>query len=313
MRINLSKFLSSFLLAGVVMTGFAGAANSGTNNAQAKKNKPTKVRNPNDRLAKVGDKVIVEDDLQKAMSTIPGELAGKFPEDEMKITVLRNVIRQQLLLNAAKLAHMGQDPAVKREINAAIDKVISQAFLMKILQSRVTESAIRSRYEKMINKFKNEKEVKVCLILTDTEEKAKQAISELNANKDFKKVASKYSILPEQAKVRAAEGIFVLKMALPTEVRTQVEKLKKNEFTKTPIKSEGGYYIAKFIEDRAAKMPTIQESAQHLQMLLIQEETDKYLSELEKQSKIIYYDKEYEEGLKIQEKRMQEAKAKAAF
>lgn len=297
-------------------------------------NNEATVTNPNATVAKVGQWVIKERDILKAAAAIPADLAKNFTEMQFKATILKNLIRQYLLKNEAKLAHVEQDPKTKKEMQQAAENVAAHAYLDKALQSRITDAAITQRYKQIVKQLGQEKELNVSLIVCQTEEKGKQASAELASGKDFKDVAMKYSDLPEQTRFEAAKGMFVWKMVLPQEVRkvldpmqktleeekaklesgkitkADFDKIKKGLYTKAPIKTNTGIYLVKLNDVRAAKVPSIQQFAPHIRSLLLQEQREQFLSDLEKKATIIYYNKEYEREITAQEKLMTEARRK---
>lgn len=266
--------------------------------------------NPNTVVAKVGDSTITELDILRAASAIPADLAKNFTELQFKATILRNLIRQYLLKSEAKLAHMEQNPDVKKEMQKAAESVAAQAYLTRVLQSRVTDATIRQRYNQVVTQFKNEKEYKVALIICDKEAAANGAIADLKKGKSFKDAAVKHSILPDSVKVKAAEGMFVLKMVLPKEVQKSLDSMKKGDYSRDPIKTDSGIYVIKLLDIRPAKVPSVQEMAPHLRTLLIQEQTEVFLADLEKKVSVKYYNKDYEREIAAQAKMISEARKK---
>lgn len=337
MKLNLYKNLRSIL--GSLIMGFLAMSVSDLNAKAEKKpeaavNNEAAVTNPNATVAKVGQWVVKERDILKAASAIPADLAKNFTEIQFKATILKNLIRQYLLKNEAKLAHMEQDPKTKKEMQQAAENVAAHAYLDKALQSRITDAAITQRYKQIVKQLGKEKELNVGLIVCQTEAKGKQAAAEIASGKDFKDVAVKYSDLPEQTKAEAAKGMFVWKMVLPQEVRTildpmqktleegkaklesgkitkaDFDKIKKGLYTTAPVKTNTGIYLVQLNDVRAAKVPSIQQFAPHIRSLLLQEQREQFLSDLEKKATIIYYNKEYEKEIVAQEKVMIEARKK---
>lgn len=323
MRTSFGKNLGKFLMVAFLVTTF-GMPKQG--NAAAKNNTATKENaaakngagadnapiNPNAVVAKVFKELIKESDISKALSAIPAEITKNLTTKQLRAAVLKNLIRQALLTSEAKLAHMDKDASVKKDMQAAADAVASQAYMRKILQSRVTSAAIEQYYQKFAAQLKGQKEYKVGLIVCKDEDTAKKALSEMAKGTDFKVVASKYSGLPDQVKERAAEGMFIIKMMLPPEVQKAVDSMKNNDYTKTAIKTTSGMYIVKLFDTRPMKVPTLQELAGHIRGLLMQEQTEKFLSDLEKKANVVIYDEEYKKEMEAQEKAINSARQQAA-
>lgn len=317
MRTSFGKNLGKFLMVTFLVTAFgapkqnstAAKNNAAAGNAAGEVGAPI---NPNAVVAKVSKELIKESDISKAISAIPPEITKNLTIKQLRAAVLKNLIRQSLLTSEAKSAHMDKDAAVKKDMQAAADAVASQAYMRKILQSRVTASAIEQYYQKFSAQLKGQKEYKVGLIVCKDDATAKKALAELAKGDDFKAVASKYSGLPDQVKERAAEGMFIIKMMLPQEVQKAVDSMKNNDYTKTAIKTTSGMYIVKLFDTRPMKVPTLQELAGHIRGLLMQEQTEKFLSDLEKKANVTIYDEEYKKEMEAQEKAINSAKQQAA-
>lgn len=267
--------------------------------------------NPNAPVVKVGGSVIKESDITEAINQLPAELIANLTEPQVRAVVLKSLIREKLLQREADTAHIEQDASVKRRMSIAAKKVAADAYLKKVVDARVTDIAVRQRYQKVAEKFKEQKEYKLSLIVCDTKAKADDAIKELK-NKSFADVAKKFSVLPDNLKDKAAEGTFIYGMLLPQEVLKQLESLKDGESSKTAIKTKNGFYIFKRLGVRQAKVPSIQELASHIKTALKREQVELYFVDLEKKSTITYYNEDYKREIAEQDRMMAEARRSAS-
>jgi peptidyl-prolyl cis-trans isomerase C len=107
--------------------------------------------------------------------------------------LLDRAVDHEALVTMARRNGMAEDPVVKREIQAANDRILEAAYLGAVAAPKVTEQAIRARYDQQYAKRPAAEEVHARHILVATEEDANRLLEALRRGADFVTLASQYS------------------------------------------------------------------------------------------------------------------------
>ena len=143
-----------------------------------------------------------------------------------------NEVRQQLSLNY-KRGKAVNDYVEKNVKEEEIKKYYDEKVFGKIKASHILISV--NVKDGATDEEKQEAENKAL-------EKAKKVIKELNSGKKFKDLAKKYSDDKSNASNGGDLGYFQLD-SMVEEFSNAVKELKKNEYTKEPVKTQYGYHI----------------------------------------------------------------------
>ena len=130
--------------------------------------------------------------------------------------------------------------------------------------------------------------------------KANEVIEKLNKGEDFKKLAKKYSEDEKTAKNGGDLGYFSYDDMLE-EFSEATKKLKNNEYTKEPVKTELGYHI--ILKSKEKAKPKLSEVKKDIKEALKEEKLDndatlyyKTLSKIREENKIKWNDDELEKA-----------------
>jgi peptidyl-prolyl cis-trans isomerase C len=142
--------------------------------------------------------------------------------------------------------------------------------------------------QKQYDQFKAQmgtNEYKVRHILVDKEDEAKAFIDQLNKGADFAKLAKEKSKDPG-SKDNGGDldwgpaGRYVKPFA------DAVEKLKKGEITKTPVKTDFGYHVIQVEDIRPLKVPSFDEMKQQFRQRAQQQQIQKFVADLRAKAKV---------------------------
>ena len=153
-------------------------------------------------VARVNGAEIKRSDLVTAQQGL-SEQYRQVPLRTMFQPLLRQMINTMLIVRAARAQGMHDDPGVKQQVANMEGRILEQAYLKRIIESRVTEAALRKIYRNAVAAAAagSEVEVRARHILVKTEAEAMAVIDELRKNKaDFAELARTKSTGPSSAR-----------------------------------------------------------------------------------------------------------------
>ena len=147
----------------------------------------------------------------------------------------------------------------------------------------VSEADIKAEYDRIKAQL-GDKEYKVRHILVEKEEDAKAIIAKLDKGEKFATLA-KQSLDPG-SKERGGDLDWSSPNAYVPPFGEALTKLKKGEYTKTPVKSDFGYHVIQLDDTRPLTPPSFEEVKPQLQQRASQMQVEKLVRELREKAKV---------------------------
>jgi peptidyl-prolyl cis-trans isomerase C len=207
-------------------------------------------------------------DVANAISELPPSVSA-LPFTDLFPSVLEQLVRQQALVIRAQQQALDEDPAVRRKVKAAADRVMANELLRQEISGTITEQALLDRYNKDIANKPGPDEVHVRVIMAPTEEAAQAIIAELKAGADFGTVA-KRSSQDATAPVGGDLG-WMRPDGLNAEVGAVAFSMQPGQFTSFPFRSAGAWFIVKVEERRHQPTPSFAEVRERLVQAMLRE------------------------------------------
>jgi peptidyl-prolyl cis-trans isomerase C len=187
--------------------------------------------------------------------------------------LVERAITERALVNAARRQGLDKDPEVARRLRRAEDQELQQQLLSREIQGRVTEEAIRARYDRDIAGQQGEEEVHARHILVQTEAEAKQVLTDLQAGADFAELARQRSKDPG-SRDGGDLGWFKRGEMVP-EFAAAAFALQPGQLSPAPVHSPFGWHVIKLEERRRAPArPFDDDMKRELREKLLQEEVN---------------------------------------
>jgi parvulin-like peptidyl-prolyl isomerase len=234
----------------------------------------TSIAQTNKTYAVVNGEKIQASDIAIALRN-PQLNFDSIPKDQQK-NILKNIIEQKVLeQNAYKTKKITQSKEYKQELEKLKQNLAYQIWLRDFSKTvKVKVDKLKKYYDKNKSKFKKPLTLKASHILVSTKDEANKIIKELsktsNIKKAFTKLAKEKSTGPS-GQTGGELGWFTKDKMVP-EFSNAAEKLKKGEFTKTPVKTQFGYHII-YLDDRSpATTLTFDQVKQKLEQEFLQKE-----------------------------------------
>jgi peptidyl-prolyl cis-trans isomerase C len=227
-------------------------------------------------VAKVNGQEIHLSDLSDAVKSLPPQMQA-MPPTVLYPMLVDQLVDRQALLDEAKKAGLDKDPAVQKQMTAASDRALQTALISKEVGPKVTDEAVRARYDKDVAGKPGEEEVHARHILVPTEAEAKEIIAQLNKGADFSTLAKQHS--KDSGSPQGGDLGFFKKGDMVPEFAEAAFALKPGQFTQTPVHSQFGWHVIKVEERKQATAPSFEQAHDELRQKMIQEDVQKVLQQ----------------------------------
>jgi parvulin-like peptidyl-prolyl isomerase len=159
----------------------------------------------------------------------------------------------------------------------------------------VEEKDVRQNYQELKEMLVLPERVKVGHILVNTEEEARDVITELKEGADFQELAVQKSVDPSVAENKGIYDNVTKDSSFVEEFKEEAFRLSPGEFSHEPVKTQFGYHVLMCFEKRDASQASYEEVKDWLQEELLtekkQEKVMDYMESLRGAGRIMYNSK----------------------
>ena len=202
-----------------------------------------------------GDR-IYRSDVEDARGRLSAQLQ-QFPAEIVFGLLVNSLIDSKLASAAARAQSLHEDEGIRRQLMRIEDQILERAFLTRAIESRITEAAMKERYERMVRESGKTDEVHARHILVETEAQAAEIIVELEGGADFAEMAKSRSIGPSASK--GGDLGFFSRSQMVSELAEAAFAMGLNESSKVPVRTQFGWHVIRVEERRRAKSPMFEE------------------------------------------------------
>lgn len=213
------------------------------------------------------------------------EKQGRKVSNDMEENIIDRLIDLKVINQAAKRSGLLDDPKILTQAELSTQELIYTLYLQRyIVNNPVKNDEVKSEYEIFINNF-DDREFKASHILLKTKTQAQKIIAKLEENDNFSTLA-KESSMDESSKDNGGDLGWFEKRDMLEIIYDEVSKLKKGEFTKSPIQTQFGWHVIKLNDTREAPIPSFEDKKTELKTTLQKRKLKQHLDELRNQAKI---------------------------
>jgi peptidyl-prolyl cis-trans isomerase C len=234
-------------------------------------------------VAKVGDAPVYLIDLLQMMDDLPAQYR-QVPFQQIFPALLERAVDTKLLAAAARESDIAEDEDVQRRVQAAEDRVLSQAWLNTSIASQITDELIEERYASVSAEQAGGEEMRARHILLETEADATKVIDDLKAGADFAKLAEERSTGPSA--VEGGDLGWFGKGQMVPEFETATLALAPGKFTETPVQTQFGWHVILLEDKRTAEAPPLDQIRDQITANLTRELIEEKLEALREDAKI---------------------------
>ena len=211
-----------------------------------------------------------EEVLPPELRAMPGPMLLQMLPPEVKRQLVERAITERTLVNAARAMGLDKDAEVARRLRRAEDQELTQALLSREVQGRVTDAAIRARYDRDSANQQGEEEVRARHIRVQTETEAKNVLAQLQRGGDFAALARQHSQDPGSRD--GGDLGFFKKGDMVPEFANAAFALQAGQLSPAPVRSPFGWHIIKVEERRRASARPFDDVKQEIRDAMLQEE-----------------------------------------
>lgn len=228
-------------------------------------------------VARVNDAPVYLSQLLDMMDDLPPQYR-QMPFQQIYPALLGRAVDTALLAKAARASDVADQEMVKRRIQAAEDRVLSQAWLNRSITSEITDDAIAARYATFAAEQAGSEELRARHILLASEADAKAVIDDLKAGADFAKLAEERSTGPSA--VEGGDLGWFGKGQMVPEFEQAALALKPGAYTDAPVQTQFGWHVILLEDTRISEAPPLEQVRDQLTAEMTRELIEKRLAEL---------------------------------
>lgn len=209
---------------------------------------------------------------------------GATDSAELQAAVKEELVRREILAQEAKKKGLDKNPNIQGQIELAKQAVLIRALLSEHVKANpVSDAQLKSEYELIKNNL-GSTEYKARHVLVEKEEDAKAIIAKLDKGEKFAELA-KQSKDPG-SKDKGGELGWSSPNAYVKPFGEALAKLKKGEYTKTPVKSDFGYHVIQLDDSRPMTPPPFEQVKPQLQQRASQQVVENLVKDLRSKAKV---------------------------
>lgn len=203
-------------------------------------------------LARIDGTVITEKDFLSRVMLL-AERSRKALDKEK---FMNKLLDEELLIREAQRMNLHENEDYRIRVETYKKELLVNLYLQQYLKEKNTEESQKKYYEDNRDKFMSPEMVRISIILSKTENEAKEILKKAKDGGDFQELAKKYSKDPSSLK--GGDFGFRAKKGLRKDFADVAFSMKKGDIS-APIKLDEGYYIIKLTDYQPERIATFEE------------------------------------------------------
>lgn len=203
---------------------------------------------------------------------------------ELKNAIKEELVRREILSQEAKKKGLDKKPEIVGQMELAKQAVLIRAFLADYVRTHpITDDQLKKDYD-AIKAQLGSTEFKARHVLVETEDEAKAIIAKLEKGDKFADLA-KQSKDPG-SKDSGGELGWSSPNSYVKPFAEALQKLKKGEYTKQPVKTDFGYHVILLDDTRPSNPPAFDQVKPQLQQRANQQMVEQLIKDLRAKAKV---------------------------
>ena len=238
---------------------------------------------PNQVVAEINGKNVTRQQVIDSASDLPAQVRAQI--DLIFPQLVDRYIGLTLIGAEGRRQNLAEDPEVKKQLADAEELAIRQAYVGKVLKEKVTEAAMRARYDEKVKELADIEEVRAQHILVASEDDAKAIIASLKGGADFAALAKEKST-DKGSGANGGELGWFTKEVMVKEFSDAAFAMKPGEISAEPVKSQFGWHVIQVSERRKKQPPSFEEMRPEIQTDLSEAAIQEVVQELRKAANV---------------------------
>jgi peptidyl-prolyl cis-trans isomerase C len=236
--------------------------------------------------ARVGKDTIYASDVKRE-AVAQGLIGENEPLDvgsDLFKRVLDQVVDQKLLAREAERRNLDDDPAARRRLSAARERILGDMLVEQVVEGAVNEDAVKALYADQRRLSKTSEEVRARQIVTASPEQAQAVLRLLAAGASFEQLALERST-DQATRFNGGDlGYFTFDV-MPEQYAVALRGARPGQ-TVGPFQTEAGWVVLK-VEDRRPEQPlTLEEARPQIVRFLTYDRIRQLLEDLRARAEI---------------------------
>ena len=203
---------------------------------------------------------------------------GRPDSPDLRRAIKEELINREIMMQEASKLGLAKLLDVETQLEFAKQNVMVRAYIQDYFKrNAITDTQVAAEYAKIKGEL-GEKEYRTRHILVKTEDIAKGIITKLKAKGKFEDLA-RVSEDPG-SKDKGGDLDWATPATFVPEFTQAMMKLKKGEFTDTPVKSQFGFHVIRLDDVRDTQLPSIEEAKPRILEVLQRNQFEKMLADL---------------------------------
>ncbi len=234
-------------------------------------------------VAKVNGKEIPQSRADFVVKTNVAQ--GQPDTPDLRARVREVLIRNEILSQEAVKKGLDKTPDFVSQLELNRQEALVNAYIQDFIKGNaVGDDAIKAEYDRAKSQA-GDKEYKARHILVKDENEAKQIIAQLKEGGSFEKIAAQKSE-DQGSKDKGGDLDWAPGGGYVPAFSDALKKLKKGQLTDTAVQTQFGWHVIKLDDERAMKIPPIEEVKGQILQGLQRQQIDKLLTDLRGKAKI---------------------------
>jgi peptidyl-prolyl cis-trans isomerase C len=226
-----------------------------------------------------GEEIRLEDVMAAAAEAMPPELRAVPPATlramlppQVFEQLVDRAITDRAMVLAARAAGLDRDEELRRRLRALEENELREALLRREVLPRLTDEALRARWERDQAGRAPEEEVRARHILVASEADARNVLQEIQRGGNFEEVARRRSTDP--AARNGGDLGFFRRADMVPEFANAAFALQAGQVSPAPVRTQFGWHIIRVEERRTSRGPSFEDSRDAIRQQMIEEEVN---------------------------------------
>jgi len=234
-------------------------------------------------VARIKNREITMNEMNSALEKLPPWMKEAYAKDEAKkLNFLKTYVANELFYEKGLKLGIDKNPEIREKAESLEKEMVVQNVLEREVFSKIKseEDDLKNYYEVHKDRYTEKPAIKFRYILTSSEEKAKELITQIEGGADFKDLAKEHSI-DEATKDDGGvvsgwvyETGYIPGMGTDKELTKQLFGLSLDKKPHS-IKSEKGFYIAEITDKKEEKIKSFDEVRREVESSYMQNKSQK--------------------------------------
>ena len=235
-------------------------------------------------LATVNGEEILESEVRATQQGLPQQYR-QLPFEMLKPMLVDREINQRLLMLAGQDAGLADDEEVKQQLAALERRLVAETYLERAIAEKVTDDAIKARYDEFVKTNEPEPQVHARHILLENEEDAKAVIAELDDGADFVELAKEKSTGPSAP--NGGDLGFFNRGEMVAPFAEAAFSMEPGSYSKEPVQTEFGWHVILVEDKKDGVQPTLEEIRQQMEAEVTQQAVQDLIEELRSDAEVV--------------------------